>query len=153
MGTNYYRIPSVEEVSRRKNDLERRLSVMDPADPKSVMDFGDGPNVWELYAEGISVHLGKRSSGWQFCWDHNNWKFYENPDEMIEFIKSGRVVDEYGEIWDTEEFIRMARNWTGKTHMEYYREQTAEGVRLFGPENYKDIVMDGYHYANYTDFS
>jgi len=50
--------------------------------------------------------LGKRSSGWKFLWNWNDSKYYKTKEELFEFIRSGRVVNEYGDQMDQEEFIQ-----------------------------------------------
>jgi hypothetical protein len=67
---------------------------------------------WDEFLDGMKIHIGKRSSGWKFLWNFQDNKFYTNKEELFKFIRSGRVVDEYGELQDTEEFIKMALEWS-----------------------------------------
>jgi len=68
---------------------------------------------WDEFMYDIKVHLGKRSSGWKFCWNFHHGKYYSNRESLLKYIRSGRVVDEYGELQETEEFIKMALEWDG----------------------------------------
>jgi hypothetical protein len=49
--------------------------------------------------------------GWKFCWNFHDNRYYKDKESLLEFICSGRVVDEYGEECDVEEFITMALEW------------------------------------------
>lgn len=157
MGTNYYRIPPAQEMSDRKARLMERISELDPTNPAALMhrfrDLSDESDPWESFMYCTIVHIGKASRGWKFSWDHNDWKLYRNPEEMLAFIRSGRIVDEYGRETPVEEFIEMATTKEGKTHPEYYQELVELGREPSDKEPFMDIVMDGFHYANYSPFS
>jgi hypothetical protein len=75
-----------------------------------VNDF-ERTNPWNEFTDGLKIHVGKRSSGWKFLWNFQDGKFYNSKKELLTFIRSGRVIDEYGELQDTEEFIKMALEW------------------------------------------
>jgi hypothetical protein len=120
MGTNYYRIPSVEEMEKRKQELIDTINSLD-IHPFSIqrnfrtikkqIDSIDYYSIWDLFTDGTNIHLGKRSSGWKFLWNFNDKKFYSNKEELLNFIRIGRVIDEYGNEMDVEEFITMALVW------------------------------------------
>jgi hypothetical protein len=101
MGTNYYRIPTASEVERgfRYIETDSDLPHLDIANP------------WDEFIEGTSIHLGKRSMGWKFCWNFHKEKYYKDKESLLNFIRSGRVMDEYGEEMNVEEFITMALEW------------------------------------------
>jgi hypothetical protein len=119
MGTNYYRIPSVEEMEKRKQELIDNINSLDIS-PSSIErkfatiqkenDWGNY-SIWDLFTDGTNIHLGKRSSGWKFLWNFNDKKFYSNKEELLNFIRIGRVIDEYGNEMDVEDFITMALEW------------------------------------------
>lgn len=118
MGTNYTRIPKSKEMREKHTKLVERIGKLDIWNPTKVedgfRDLGDGwdrMSPWDEFLEGTNVHLGKRSMGWKFCWNFNNNKHYSNKEELLKFIRSGRVVNEYGVLQDTEEFITMALEW------------------------------------------
>jgi hypothetical protein len=102
MGTNYYRIPSVEEMKKRKQEL---IATIEKENNFIIQ------SIWDIFTEDSNIHLGKRSSGWKFLWNFNDKKFYSNKEELLNFIRTGRVVDEYGNEMDVEEFITMALVW------------------------------------------
>ena len=166
MGTNYYRIPTQEEMERKKQKLKSRISTM-PITPTSIENgfrYIHNPNnewsssnPWDEFAEGTSIHLGKSSSGWKFCWNFHDNRYYKDKETLLEFIRSGRVVDEYGEEWDVEEFITMALEWgqpDGLTaDADYYREISRYDSCTSNLEDYYDKEIDGLRVSSSTDFS
>ncbi len=123
MGTNYYRIPPSKEVMERHQKLVDRISRLDWFDAakleRNFAEIEDPKDQftrltpWDEFMYDIKVHLGKRSSGWKFCWNFHHGKYYSNKESLLKYIRSGRVVDEYGELQETEEFIKMALEWDG----------------------------------------
>lgn len=121
MGTNFYRIPTQEEVEFRRAKLVKEVSEM-PLEPFDIergfcksqedgLDSWESHSPWDLFMLDMKIHLGKRSSGWRFCWNFHHNKYYSSKEELLAFIRAGRVVDEYGEEQQVEEFIEMALNW------------------------------------------
>jgi len=99
MGTNYYRIPSVDEMEKRKQELIDKISSLDISPSSIERNFAtiqkendwDSYSIWDMFTEDSSIHLGKRSSGWKFLWNFNQNKLYTNKEELFNFIRSGRV--------------------------------------------------------------
>jgi len=165
MGTNFYRIPKVDEVNARYAKLHMRLQEMDRWDPSLINSkyrFIENPedewsplNPWDEFTEGTKVHLGKRSMGWKFCWNFHDGKFYSNKQELLEFIRKGRVVDEYGTQIDVEEFIKMAMEWGQPDGLivdeNYFNEHERHSV--FNSSDYYDNVIDGLRVSSSTNFS
>ena len=166
MGTNYYRIPTETEMEQRKQKLQSRIRTMPTSvgdvergfsfiqDPDSEYDW-DTMNPWDEFVAGTSIHLGKRSSGWKFCWNFHDNKYYSNKSELIEFVKKGRVVDEYGEEIQADEFIEMAMYWyqpDGLTaDAEYFKNNPQRWIS--DPSKYYDREVDGLRVSSSTDFS
>jgi hypothetical protein len=167
MGTNYYRIPTEKEIEDRKNRLLSEIRKMDLS-PSSVEngfavtneDTWDRFSPWDNFIKGTSIHLGKRSMGWKFCWNFHNDKWYSNKEDLLKFIRSGRVVDEYGEEQEVEEFIEMALNWgqpDGLVVNKEYEDNLAKttGRRrtcFYGPK-YWDRIVDGLRVSSSVEFS
>jgi len=164
MGTNYYRIPLAEEVEKKRKILVVQIETMElnPSDieggfrfisPRKDWEWFDP---WEMFMEDMSVHLGKRSMGWKFCWNFHDNKYYDNKETLIEYALSGRVVNEYGEEINSQEFLDMAFDWgepDGWVHDEKYEEhQRLEGGHVWGPKYY-DKIIDGLRVSSSTDFS
>lgn len=147
MGTNYYaRIIPKED---KKNELINKI-VNNQFD--EIVDLAS-----ELYGKrneytrkGNVIHLGKRSCGWKFLWNPNvirysDGYFDENEqyihvykyDYVYPLTKQGItdfcnredviITDEYGEQFDSKEFLEMAFSWgepdgyTGKTYEESHK--------------------------------
>jgi hypothetical protein len=171
MGTNYYRIPPSKEMLERHQRLCDRVSRLDWVDVSLIgrgfatikderSDFEwDRLNPWDEFLQDTNIHLGKRSGGWKFCWNFNNNKYYSNKEELLKFIRSGRVVDEYGEQHDVEEFIKMALEWGEPDGLvvdeKYRREQRAKGHGTYwmDSERYDDKIIDGLRVSSSVDFS
>ena len=165
MGTNYYRIPKVDEVRSRQVRLIKRVEDLDPMDPSAVernfatIPHGDWEYMtpWDEFINGMNIHLGKRSMGWKFCWNFNGNRFYSNKEELLKFIRSGRVVNEYGELQVIEEFIEMALNWGQPDgaifNQDYENQMVKEHPNYWrhGKDHY-DLEVDGLRVSTATDF-
>ena len=166
MGTNYYRIPKAEEMEARKQTVIGFVNNLDlsPENIESGFKFisprkdWEWFSPWEMFLEDTNIHLGKRSSGWKFCWNFHNNKYYSNKEELLNFIRSGRVVDEYGEEQDVNEFILMALNWGEPNGLvvneEYRKSERVKGHGSFwlDSEKYDDLIIDGLRVSSSTDF-
>ena len=165
MGTNYYRIPKASEVEKKKELLESRIHKM-PITPSSIergFRYIDNPNdewsslsPWDEFIEGTNIHLGKRSGGWKFCWNFHNNQYYKDKESLLKFIRSGRVVDEYGTEMNREEFITMALEWgqpNGLVADKEYFDSTNHHSWMSNPSDYFDKEIDGLRVSSSTEFS
>jgi len=164
MGTNYYRIPTEGEMEKRKQRLQTRIRKMDMSPgniERGIPLTEEYPNTWEVpnpwteFMEDASIHLGKRSGGWKFCWNFHKNKYYSDKEGLLAFIRSGRVVDEYGTELTPDEFITMALEWGQPDgwvlNAEYEKEQSKNGHHTWGPKYY-DLEIDGLRVSTSTDF-
>lgn len=165
MGTNYYRIPTEAEMEAKRQALLLKMSIMDLTPENIERGFGapvkdsfDYENPWDRFINNTRIHLGKRSGGWKFCWNFNDNKYYSTKEELLAFIRSGRVVNEYGEEQEVEEFIDMALNWgepDGWVHNEAYERQKLKqnpNSHIHGSK-YWDKEIDGLRVSTSTEFS
>ena len=164
MGTNYYRIPTSREMLDRHQKLMSRVNNLDYYDPTKIesqfSDIDDFDDIfskmspWDEFLKDTKVHLGKRSGGWKFCWNFNNNKYYSNKEELFKFIRSGRVVDEYGTLMDTEQFIEMALNWCpdGRTVDETYFKDNRNSF-WSDWRKHLDREVDGLRVSSSVEFS
>ena len=83
----------INNMTMSPGDIERGFPFIDP-----FKESWETSNPWDIFRDGTSIHLGKRSSGWKFCWNFHKNKHYSNKEELLSFIRSGRVVDEYGDV-------------------------------------------------------
>jgi hypothetical protein len=166
MGTNYYRIPQASEMDDRKFKLLERVANLDLSPSNIECGFNEPiddqwgrESPWGIFIDGTNIHLGKRSGGWKFCWNFHKDKYYSNKEELLSFIRSGRVVDEYGEEWNVEEFIAMALEWGQPDGLvvneEYRREERMKGRGTFWLDDNKhdDLIIDGLRVSTSTEFS
>ena len=166
MSTNYYRIPNQKVVREKYLNLVEQVSDMDIFSPSDVYnEFRTTEkgferwSPWDEFIDGLKIHIGKRSSGWKFLWNFNDDKYYSNKEQLFKFIRSGRIVDEYGELQDTEEFIKMALEWGQPDGMvvnkEYFDQLDKRGFRssLFSTKDYYDTEVDGLRVSKHLEFS
>ena len=169
MGTNFYRIPTEDEMASRKKLLIDRINDMELSSRNieggfeyvvlnnipndiPVPDCFDTVSPWAEFLNDMKVHLGKQSSGWKFIWNFHNNHYFSNKEELFKFIRSGRVVDEYGDLIDNEEFIKEALEW-GQPDGHVFNEEYVRTHEefLYGPEYY-DKTIDGLNVSSHTDF-
>lgn len=161
MGTNYYSIPKVEDLEKERQKLIEEIQSMDISnaalcedDFRIHEDGWDRLSPWDEFVNGNSIHLGKRSSGWKFCWNFNHNKYYSNKEELLEFIRSRRVVNEYGEELEPNEFIQMSLKWGEDDGIvadeEYMRKHHSW---MSNPSEYVDREIDGLRVSSSTEFS
>ena len=166
MSTNYFRIPKPSEVRVKYLDLVEQINGLDIWSPNNIRnDFRtiergfDNLSPWDVFLEDMKIHIGKRSSGWKFLWNFQDNKFYTNKEELLSFIRSGRIVDEYGELQDTEEFIKMALEWGQPNGHVYNKNYIDEQSKLahYKPftdmSKYYDKEIDGLRVASTAEFS
>jgi hypothetical protein len=164
MGTNYTRIPLASEMDERRFKLIEDVTKLELTPDNIEMGFNlpiedsfDRESIWDKFINGTHVHLGKRSSGWKFCWNFHNNKYYSNKEELLSFIRSGRVVDEYGDEWNVDEFIKMAFEWGEPDGLvvneEYRKKERRNGMgSFFDNPNYDDLIIDGLRVSTSTEF-
>jgi hypothetical protein len=163
MGTNYYRIPLEKQVEERKKKLQDRIESLDLSPSSIERKFStiksgewETTDPWHEFIEGITVHLGKRSSGWKFCWNFHEDKYYSDKEELLKFIREGRVVNEYGEDIPPEEFIEMALNWgepEGAVYdQKYIDAQLTKNPTYWYHPSHLDRYIDGLRISSSTDF-
>ena len=166
MSTNYFRIPKAGEVRLKYLDLVERINDLDIWSPDNIRnDFRtitrgfDNLSPWDVFLEDMRVHIGKRSSGWKFLWNFQDGKFYNSKEGLFKYIRSGRIIDEYGELQDTEEFIKMALEWEPdghKVNKEYFDEQSKKPdyrPHSFNVSDYYDKEIDGLRVSSTAEFS
>ena len=108
MGTNYFRVPLHDEVEIKKEfiffNIKKELNDSYLYACDSIIEL-----VEEFRMKNY-IHLGKKSYGYKFLFAQNDWKFYSNKEEIIQFIKSGRIIDEYEKEISHNEMIEICFN-------------------------------------------
>lgn len=130
MGTNFYFIPkmSVEDVQ------DILLSAKKLAESKDYSDLEKLKH--RIHKVVTEIHLGKRSAGWQFLWNHNDLKYY-NPDlESIQkFLKEteGTIKDDYGQVYTYEELFKEIEGCL-------YEDDDHMTAKIFS-EKYAEVIL------------
>jgi hypothetical protein len=166
MSTNYFRIPKQKVVREKYLRLVEQIGDIDIFSPENISDEFrsiekgfERWSPWDVFIDGLNIHLGQRAFGWKFLWNFNDDKHYSNKEQLFKFIRSGRVVDEYGELQDTEEFIKMALEWgqpDGKVlNKDYFDEQEmlSQHKTMFNMKEYYDKDVDGLRVSTSVEFS
>jgi hypothetical protein len=162
MGTNYYRIPKASEIIIRYQKMFDKIGRMDIWNVSDISNLYstihvnefERTNPWNEFTDGLKIHVGKRSSGWKFLWNFQDGKFYSSKKELLTFIRSGRVVDEYGELQDTEEFIKMALEWGQPDGNIVTHEYISQNMSFISDKSgFTDKEVDGLRVSPVREFS
>ena len=168
MGTNYYRIPTHAEMREKQFKLQERVENLDISPgtiERGFCTLENSESAWEYHSpwsefiEGTSIHLGKRSGGWKFCWNFHDGKYYTNKIELLDFIRSGRIVNEYGEEQEIEEFIEMAFTWGepdgwvyNRAYLDHMKKEGYHRDYGYDHEKHFDRDIDGLRVSTSTNF-
>lgn len=153
MGTNYYAIPQFTRED--KQELLEQINKQN----------------WDKARELIpkDIHIGKSSCGWEFCFNHNNWQYFDKTLESFkEFLRKHTIRDEYNRDVSYDEFWEVVHNRgdnpiNGK---EYYTNWKKYNIDLNGNprpfdswmlenairENYHEEYHFGYRFSTSTEF-
>ena len=119
MGTNFY--------------LRKKLSEHDKKMCMQYLNDDDYDSLRDLIPEDI--HIGKRSCGWKFLFNANKFEYFNATKEsLIDWLKSGQIIDEYNQKYTFEEFWNSERPTEGWDLKEYY-EQSKEDELIYYVES------------------
>lgn len=144
MGTNMYarQIKKIQEIDNKVTEFRAEIRSYTR---NSSIELDDMIDEWaEMKKSQIeTIHIGKRSAGWRFLFNHNDWKYYKTIEEMKAFLQECEIVSEYGVVESFEEFWKC---------VEELQLKNAPGVAK--TVQYKDfyIVKDGYEFSTSTEF-
>lgn len=148
MGTNYY--------IKKYMTPEQKKEVIDAINNDQYDEARDIMN------EVKDIHIGKRSGGWKFLWDANEFKYFEPTKEsLIEWLKSGQIIDEYDQEFTFDEFWNKELDgfWDGydaityeKDHPEgiYWRKNISQFHGI--PVTKDEFYIDNLRFSVSTDF-
>lgn len=167
MGTNFYFIPKISD-----EDVQDILTnAKKLAESKNYLDLKELKS--KVYKTVTEIHLGKRSGGWQFLWNHNDLKYY-NPDlkSIKEFLEEneGIIYDEYGDFYTVEQFFneeiknclyKDSNHVDSKTYRkehpnEPYHNPTSKELHYKNNiynSNYGEFLINKLRFADTTEFS
>ena len=149
MGTNYY--------IKKYMTPEQKKEVIDAINNDQYDEARDIMN------EVKDIHIGKRSAGWKFLWDANEFKYFEPTKEsLIEWLKSGQIIDEYDQEFTFDEFWNKELDgfWDGydaityeKDYPEriYWRKNISQFYGI--PVTKDEFYIDNLRFSVSTDFA
>lgn len=105
MGCNYYATPKI--TSELKNKLVEAVESENFILLKKLIPE--------------KIHIGKSSGGWQFCFNHNDWYYFERTKlSLYQFLLNCDIYDEYDVFISNEDFWNMVSiKGNGKAHLEW----------------------------------
>lgn len=160
MSNNYYRIPMGYDMIKREQKLRVRIDQMDSLNPDQITNgfcpvSSEGLRIlspWDEFLYGTNVHIGKRSSGWKFLWNWNNGEYYKTKEELFDFIRSGRVVNEYGKLINQEQFIQMALDWNSNMSSDKVSNEGNQIEKNTEPIRQYEKIIDELPFYSVTEF-
>jgi hypothetical protein len=95
MGCNYYgRLKPTEELKQEM---------------RALIDANEFDKLRAITPKYI--HIGKSSYGWQFIFNHNNWKYFGKSErELRKFLHDCDIIDEYGKEISNIDFWNMVKS-------------------------------------------
>ena len=159
MGTNFY--------LRKKFDSQDQRKLLED------IRYGRYNEAEEMIC--FKVHIGKRSAGWKFLWNANNFKYFkQSKTSLFEFLKTGRIFDEYGKEFTFDQFINdeiagfldngydidsyenseKSRGYSN-TYYFYEQDRYRKFKETFGVDvnKYGEFYIDGLRFTVCDDFS
>ena len=162
MGTNYYK---VKTLTREEKD---KLIDSINNDRVTIGDYGficfRDENDKDIILPKKEIHIGKRSCGWKFLFDHNNWDYYPRDKakfvEWVNDMSNGRIMDEYGneysprQFWEEKVMPTYTDKWidgTGRLDSDSYNKRLKESGKM--ADGINDFYLEDLRFSLYTDFS
>ena len=145
MGTNFYAriIPKEEDITYIIDKVNKYLKGLDLTleSIESTIDLKP-------------IHLGKRSSGWQFLWENQPDYFKDNLESIKEFLSRKDVIvyDEYYNKYSCEEFFKEIKPYlyNDKNHyinIEQYKEKCKYAQIVYSHYNNEWTTEDGLRFT------
>ena len=145
MGTNFYAriIPKEEDITYIIDKVNKYLKGLDLTleSIESTIDLKP-------------IHLGKRSSGWQFLWENQPDYFKDNLESIKEFLSRKDVIiyDEYCNKYSYEEFFEEIKPWlyNDENHyinIEQYKEKCKYAQTVYSHYNNEWTTEDGLRFT------
>ena len=85
MSTNYYarQVQVLVEIDKLEQRIVEELISFSKKTSKELDDvlLGAFKNMRDNVKD---IHIGKCSNGWRFLFNHNDWKYFDSRDTLIE---------------------------------------------------------------------
>lgn len=125
-------VKDVENKAKRLRD-EIKDSISNPS-----IELWEIIDEWEdtKKSQVKIIHIGKESTRWRFVFNHNNWEYYKNIEEMKAFLQECEIFTQYDEEMTFEEF------WTKVEERQKNAPSKVNYIYLEGYEFNKSIHFD-----------
>ena len=117
MSTNYYAIDK-ETVDKLETAKINSLSEVYEANLDHLTDM-----IEEYYDNRMpeKIHIGKQSMGWQFAFDHNDWKYFDKSKKSIlNFLSKCKLYNEYDDEVDLSHILQLVEDNKNMINNEQY---------------------------------
>lgn len=114
MGTNFY-----ARIIPKEEDIKRVHRIIDGYLTGNTLEIDD-----DILKDAVQkIHLGKRSSGWQFLWQDNPKYYQDNLESIKEFLSRDDVIiyNEYEERFTLEKFLDKEIGYCLYNDPEYFK--------------------------------
>lgn len=153
MGTNYFVIikPPKDVQDYFKNRVLSQLEICNYNE--AIRQLTDMTKLAGY--DNNKVHIGKRSNGWKFRFNHNNLQYYNLTRESISnFIAENYLIDEYGARIDPDHFWELVDINYDLQDNESYCETTATPPEDLNVSKYYDEFhnLEGLVFQEETQF-
>lgn len=141
MGTNFYKVlPVPEDFPKQVKKVLEEIELELIKDGEISYDTQE--KLDNLSKSKRSIHLGKRSCGWQFLWNHNDGEYYDlNIESIKKFLEEPGVIEnEHGEQFTVKEFL--------EDEIGYYIWGNNKNADLTGKKYYQLQLKDPKTYGN-----
>lgn len=150
MGTNFYLIHPIPQ--EKKEELKKFIDSTDDIEDitNAVDDILDTQKNYETEDTRYKIHIGKRSMGWQFLFSRTLEDYCAlTRNGITEWLKTGQIVDEYGEKYSSEDFWKEVEACKdGMTSYDYEKKHPDEHTRA----GYGDYINDGLRFTGYKTY-
>ena len=113
METNFY-----ARIILKEEDIKRVHRIIDGYLTGNTLEIDD-----DILKDAVQkIHLGKRSSGWQFLWQANPKYYQDNLESIKEFLSRDDVIiyNEYEERFTLEKFLNKEIGYCLYNDPEYF---------------------------------
>lgn len=141
MSTNYYLIPNHENWQVKRNKFIAQITNLVSLN-SAVVNKTEVEEITKQFLAETRIHLGKKSYGWNFGINANGFKYFNNKKTFQEFIRTGEIINEYGEklsVQQFEDICFLNNNSSNMTHTKYSELNVS--------------VIDNLEFLNHGEFS
>ena len=143
MSLNYYarQVQVLAEIDAKEQRILNELRAYHKNSSVELDDVISG-YFKNMRKEVKNIHIGLFTKGWRFLFNHNDWKYFNSRDTLIEWLDTVEIQSEYGDVVSTKDFMDMVNSCEdGRQALNYI---------LHNPKAYEH--RDGLRFNIVTDF-